>query len=160
VSPDDALGLAYRYLSRRERSVAELRAHLESRHVDAATADEVVQALTGQGYLDDRRFAGLFAQDKRELDDWGDERIRRGLTARGIDPELIEQVLSEGGGEEAERDRALGVLRRRMPGLQPGRRERERALGLLLRRGYGYELADEAVRDHLRQAAPGTRVTG
>ncbi len=36
-----------------------------------------------QGYLDDARFARMFVADKRELEQWGRERIRRGLLARG-----------------------------------------------------------------------------
>ena len=157
---EHALGLAYRYLGRRERSVAELRAHLESRQVAVEEADQVIVILIDQGYLDDRRFAQLFVQDKRELEQWGDERIRRGLSGRGIDLDLIERALSEPGGEGAQVGRALALLRRRMPDPEAGRRSRERALGLLLRRGYEYEIADEAVRAHLSQLAPGGRITG
>jgi len=150
-----ALGLAYGYVGRRERTMAELRAHLESREVDAATADAVITSLTEQGYLDDRRFARLFTEDKRQLEQWGDERIRRGLAAHGLDPELIEQAIGQDGGEEAQLDRALALLRRRLAQPEPGRRGRERALGLLLRRGYNYEIADRAVRAHLTEPGVG-----
>jgi regulatory protein len=149
VSLDRALELAYRYLSRRERTVAETRAHLRARDFDGHTADEAVAVLTEQGYLDDRRFARLFVQDKRELDQWGDERIRRDLTNRGIERELAEAALSEDRGEDRELERALALLRQRVPHPEPDRRGRERALGLLLRRGYDYELADAALRQHL-----------
>lgn len=143
-----ALELAFRYLSRRERTVAETRAHLRAQHSDPGSTEHAIATLTGQGYLDDRRFARLFVQDKRELGQWGDERIRRGLQDRGIDRELVEAALGEDGGPRQQLDRALALLRRRMPQPQPGRRERERALGLLLRRGYDYERAHEAVMEH------------
>lgn len=146
---DRALELAYRYLNRRERTVAETRAHLQAREIDGATADQAVAVLTEQGYLDDRRFARLFVQDKRELEQWGDERIQRGLANRGIERELAEEALGEDGGDRRQLERAVAVLRRRLPKPEPGRRGRERALGLLLRRGYDYELADAALREHL-----------
>ena len=148
-----ALGLAYRYVGRRERTVADVQAHLESRQVDAGTAEAVITSLTEQGYLDDRRFARVFVEDKRQLEQWGDERIRRGLATHGIDPELIAQAIGQDGEEEAELDRAVALLRRRLPQPEPGRRGRERALGLLLRRGYDYEIADRAVRAHRAQPA-------
>ena len=53
--------------------------------------------LAEQGYLDDERFARLFAEDKRGLEQWGAERISQGLVARGIDRELIDEVLGSGG---------------------------------------------------------------
>src|ERR1700759_1246898 len=68
--PERALGLAYAYLNRRERTEAEVRRHLEARGLDAAAAETAVMTLRDQGYLDDVRFARLFAQDKRHLDDW------------------------------------------------------------------------------------------
>ena len=38
----------------------------------------------------------LFAQDKRELEDWGSERIRRTLRARGVERELIDARAARG----------------------------------------------------------------
>jgi regulatory protein len=151
VSVERGLELAYRYLSRRERTVAEVRAHLQARDLGAGLAEEAIDTLTGQGYLDDRRFARLFVQDKRELEQWGDERIRRGLAARGVEPELAEAAISENGGYGPELERAVALLRRRVPNPEPDRRGRERALGLLMRRGYDYELAADAVRAHLSE---------
>jgi regulatory protein len=149
VSAERGLELAYRYLSRRERTVAETREHLASSDLDGATADQVITMLAGQGYLDDRRFARLFVQDKRELEQWGDERIRRGLESRGVDRDLAEEAIVENGGYLRELERAVALLRRRVPHPEPDRRGRERILGLLLRRGYDYELADAALREHL-----------
>ncbi|HWK16233.1 MAG TPA: RecX family transcriptional regulator, partial [Solirubrobacteraceae bacterium] len=81
-----ALALAYRYIDRRERSVEEVRRHLDAKGVQPQTTADVVRLLGEQGQLDDVRFARLFAEDKRELEGWGAERIRRGLIGRGVDP--------------------------------------------------------------------------
>jgi regulatory protein len=116
--------------------------------------DAVVEELLAEGALDDRRFARLFIQDKRELEQWGSDRIRRGLEARGIERELAEEALAGAGdsdseGADAEDDelaRAVSLLRRRFAAPPRERRERERALGVLLRKGYEYELALDAIR--------------
>jgi len=151
-----ALDQAYRYLGRRERTVSEVRRHLLARDVSEATADAVIAELMEQGALDDARFARLFVQDKRELEQWGSDRIRRALLGRGIDRELVEAALKREGAESGELERALAILRQRFPTAPEGRRERERALGLLLRKGYDLELALDAIRAH-RRAEHGAR---
>jgi regulatory protein len=147
-----ALELAYRYLARRERTVSELRRHLLGRDVDDASAAATIEELVEQGVLDDARFARMFVQDKRELDQWGSERIRRGLLVRGIDRELADAALDAGQHEEgSDLNRAVGLLRQRFPAPPQGRRERERALGLLLRKGYDPDLAIDALYVHRRE---------
>ena len=152
-----ALELAYAYVNPRDRTISEVRRHLERRGVSEDLAETAVQTLGRQGLLDDTRYARLFVADKRTLEQWGNERIRRGLFTRGIDPGLIEAALVEAadpaaGDEEAESelDRALALLRRRFPDPPQDRRDRNRALGMLLRKGYESELAVDALAAHAR----------
>ena len=139
------LDLSYRYLGHRDRTVAELRRHLEGKRVEPDTIDEVVAELHEQGYLDDARFAQRFAEDRRTLDAWGAERIERKLREAGVPAEHIEAALSTQTADEA-REAALDLLRRRLSEPPRDDRGRERALGLLVRRGYDLELAYDAVR--------------
>ncbi|MGH2891331.1 MAG: regulatory protein RecX [Solirubrobacteraceae bacterium] len=150
---DRALALGCAYLNRRERTIAEMRTHLLCRGVAEPLVDETVRTLADQRLLDDERFARLFVADKRELEHWGGERIRRGLQARGIDRELVDAALAaavDDGEPQTELDRALAVLRSRFPVPPADRRERERALGVLLRKGYESELALDALAAHAR----------
>jgi regulatory protein len=139
-----ALELAYGYLNRRDRTEAQVRRRLEQHGVDAPAIEEAIETLVDQGYLDDSRFARLFAQDKRELEQWGSDRIRRTLLDRGINRELADEAL-RAEPSETELDRALGLLRRRFSSPPRDRRERDRALGVLLRKGYDSELALDAL---------------
>jgi regulatory protein len=115
-----ALELAYRHLSRRDRTVLEVRRHLEARRIEPGTIAEALADLERQGALDDVRYARLFAEDRRRLDGWGPERI----------------------------ERLLEVLRGRVATPPRDDRERERALGLLVRRGYDLDTAYAAVRTY------------
>jgi len=146
-----ALDLSYRYLGRRDRTVAELRRHLEGKRVEPDTIDEVVAELHEQGYLDDARFAQRFAEDRRTLDAWGAERIERKLREAGVPAEHIEAALGTQTADEA-REAAIDLLRRRLSEPPRDDRGRERALGLLVRRGYDLELAYDAVRAFERAA--------
>ncbi len=154
MSEDDdrlqrSLELAYSYLNRRDRTVNEMRRYLSQHGGGGEPTEQAIELLIEQGYLDDSRYASLFAQDKRELEQWGGKRIRRALLERGIDRELVDQVTAPGeaGGEL---DRALSLLRRRFPEPPRERRERDRALGMLLRKGYDGELALDALAAYAR----------
>jgi regulatory protein len=147
-----ALDLAYRYLSRRDRTEAGVRKHLAGKDVDAVTVDQLIHELRESGYLDDARFARLFTQDKRELEGWGSERIKRALLSRGIERGLVDAVLEEERGD-GDIERALALLRRRFPSPPRERRERDRALGVLLRKGYDSELALEVLMAYSRETS-------
>ena len=157
-----ALELGYAYLNRRDRTTSEVRLQLQRRNVSDDVAEAAIATLVEQRLLDDERYARLFVSDKRELEGWGSDRIRRGLLARGIDRHDADLALeadarargagehTADGTEESELDRALAVLRRRFPTPPEDRRDRERALGLLLRKGYESELALDALAAHAR----------
>jgi regulatory protein len=148
---DLALQRAYRYLGMRDRTVAEVRKHLVAKGVAEALAEEVVDELREQGYLDDARFAQRFTEDRRRLDSWGADRIEQRLLALGVPREMIGPAVAHGA--EAELDTAVALLRRRFPAPPESSRDRDRALGMLVRRGYDLELAYDAVRALGREAA-------
>src|ERR1700761_7563071 len=93
----DAFQVAYAYLNRRERTVAEMRARLEKAELSEAEYAPVISELLELGYLDDARYARLFTEDKRNLEGWGRERIARALRARGIEREVVEAALQADG---------------------------------------------------------------
>ena len=146
---EKALAVAYRYLNRRERTQAEMRAQLSRAGAEAQDVERAIATLVEQGYLDDRRFVRLFVEDKRELEGWGSDRIRQVLLTKGVERDVIDDALAEqDSGSEIER--AVALLRRRFPSPAGDRRERERALGILLRKGYDSELALDAIAAHTR----------
>jgi regulatory protein len=146
-----ALELAYAHLNRRDRTVAEVRRHLQYHGSEAEAIERALEILQEQGYLDDARYVRLFIEDKRTLEQWGTERIGRALRERGIDHELVDDALGAPQGE-SELERALSLLRRRFPDPPRSRSERNRALGILVRKGYDSELALDALMAYARDA--------
>jgi regulatory protein len=141
-----ALDLAFRYLTRRERTVLEMRRYLEGKRVEPCAIDEALTRLEHEGYLDDARFARQFAEDKRLLEEWGADRIERRLLTLGVPATLAREAIAardRGGELEA----ACDLLQRRFPTLDDPR-ERRRAYGVLVRKGYDHELVWEAIRAH------------
>jgi regulatory protein len=142
-----ALEIALRALNSRERSEWELRQFLGRRQVAPAVVDDVVVAVVAEGLVDDAGYARRFAQDRRLLDRWGNERIARDLERRGIRRELVDEALV-GHGYEEELAVAVELLDRRFPLPFDTDRERDKAWRMLVRRGYEPELAYSAVRAH------------
>jgi regulatory protein len=147
-----ALDLAYRFLGRRDRTVAEVRERLARDEIEPDVVEEAIAELGRQGYLDDARYARRFAEDRRTIDAWGAERIERRLLAVGVDPALIAAALGERDAAD-EIEAAVAVLQRRFPRAPSNDRDRDRALGLLVRKGYDLELAYDAIRAYERDAA-------
>jgi len=152
-STERAIELAFRHLGKRDRTEAELRRHLAAKDVGEPEADAAIAEVVRMGYLDDARYARTFAEDRRNLDGWGSERIERRLLALGVDREHVATALGGRDGAE-ELEAAVELLRRRFrDGIVAQERERERALGMLVRKGYELELAHDAVRAFERAAA-------
>ena len=147
---ETALQRAYRFLGHRDRTVAELHRHLLAKGVPEDVAGAAIEELAEQGYVDDALFARRFAEDRRNLDAWGSERIERRLRELGVGREHVAAALELTAGTEM--DAAVELLRRRFPAPPETDRDRDRALGLLVRRGYDLELAYEAVRAFERAA--------
>jgi regulatory protein len=145
----DAVDLAFRFIGRRDRTVAEVRSHLLKKEVEEAAAESAVAELAELGYLDDARYAQRFAEDRINLDGWGSDRIERKLLEHGVDREHVAAAL-RGRDVGTELDAALGLLRRRWREPPATDRDRERALGFLVRKGYDLEVAYDAIREHAR----------
>jgi regulatory protein len=147
----EALDLCFTFLGYRDRTVAEVRRHLERKRVEPAAIDTAVGELERQGYLDDARFAQRFAEDRRTLDAWGSDRIERRLLALGVEPAIAAAAV-QGDDDHDELGAAVALLRRRLARAPRSDRDRDRALGLLARRGYDLDLAYDAVRAFERHA--------
>jgi regulatory protein len=150
-----ALQLACSYLDTRERTTGEVRRYLLGEGFDAAVTEHSIASLLEEGLLDDLRFARLFITDKRELGQWGAERIRRALLQRGVEPETIAAALdmgADGNVYDDELGRALELLQRRFAAPPRSRRDRDRALGVLVRKGYLPEIALDALAAYARDS--------
>ena len=145
-----AMDAAEALIARRDRSVAEVRRHLEGRRVPPAVAEQVIERLVALGYLDDEAMARRFAEQRRERDGWGRDRIVRRLRSLGVAEDAVRAAV-EGQDDGAELETAVRLLERKVR--RPlDDRARRRALGLLARRGYDEQLALAALGRYERAA--------
>lgn len=151
-----ALKHAYRYLAKRDRTVAEVRAHLVKRETDAASLEAAIGELIELQYLDDARYVQRYVEDRRRLDGWGPVRITQGLRKMGIDPPLIAPAIAAVSAESEDGDVTLAtdlVQRRFNHRPLDGDKDRQKALRAVVSKGHTLDVAYAAVRAYEERCA-------
>lgn len=140
---------AFRLLSFKPRSVAELRARLlEKDWADEATVEQVIARLRELNYLDDDQLATSFANSRLTIKPLGRVRLRRDLQRRKLPAQTVEAALDEAYTEHSEDElieRAINK-RLRLKGAPRSPEEAKKLFDYLLRRGFSYDLVLRKVR--------------
>lgn len=151
-----ALKHAYRFLTKRDRTEAEVRAHLEKRETDPASLEAAIAELLELRYLDDERYVQRYVEDRRRLDGWGPVRITQGLRKTGIDKALIAPAIAAVAEESEDDDVALAtelVQRRFNHRPLDGDKDRQKALRAVVSKGHALDVAYAAVRAYEERCA-------
>lgn len=150
-----ALDLAYKHVSQRERTERQVRDKLAAKDCTPAAIDAAVDELRRYGFLDDSRYARLFAEDKRRLQGWGERRIRMQLVRDGVARDVIDGLFADDEAALAapsELEVALALLDRKRPDLSDAK-VKARMAGMLARRGIASPTVYAALRQHQRETA-------
>ena len=137
---------AYRYLSYRARSTAEVRDKLREKEFAAEVVAEVVADLQRQKLLDDREFARRWVEARLPRA-YGARKLVQDLRHKGVAAGVVDEVLAEYASALNSGERAVDLLSKqawRYRGLAPDKAKR-RMLGFLARRGCNEEMAKAAV---------------
>jgi regulatory protein len=139
---------ALRFLSHRPRTVHEVRKALLAKGYDAGLCDQVVEEMKELGYLDDRRFAESWVEERQTGKGLGIKRIRRELVQKGVASSLVDEALGHIT-DDQQRQLAMDVAERRYLRLRGETwMNIERKLGgFLLRRGFDMEHVISVLRE-------------
>lgn len=91
------------------------------------------------GLIDDQAYARDYAQELFRHKRYGPMRVRQELRRKGIDSQLVGELLEEYGDEALLEENVRTVLERRYSGWQEDEKIRRRAFAALQRLGYTYE---------------------
>jgi regulatory protein len=161
--PAVVLDAAARFLELRSRSVDEMRRHLAAASYPADLIERAIVRLLELGMLDDRAFGRAWVESRDRARPRGEQALSRELGLKGLDRDLIAEVLAERAGEGqpdddgfgsslvvepgADRRAAEKLLARRSAALAriaDLRARRQRAYALLARNGFSPEMCREA----------------
>ena len=130
-------------LSRRDHSKKELTEKLRQKgHGEFASA--AVEKLEGYGYLDDRRFAFTFADELIRMKSYGKKRVEQELYRKGIDREIISEVVSEC---DFSAEKLPTLIERKYYRYLSDEKGVNKTVNALLRLGYSYSEIRDAIKD-------------
>ena len=131
--------------SRREYCVEDVRSKaLKALDGDFASAEEVVQSLVRDEYVDDLRFASAFARDKASLQGWGEVKIRYMLSAKKVSRDIIDVALAEIDQDKAS-SKLFKLIETKYKSLREDPQCRLKLLRYALGRGYSYDAASAVI---------------
>lgn len=112
-----------------------------SREAAQAAADHMEEL----GLLDDETYARDLARDLFLRKRYGAMKVKQELKLKGIDGELIDELLEQYGSEEAALENIRAVLDKKYAGWEEDEKTRRRAFAALQRLGYSYGLIRQAM---------------
>ena len=125
---------AMHLLESMDRTRAELEKKLQSSEYPGEAVAEALAYVESFGYLDDKRYARHYVECKKE--GRGKARLKMELAQKGVDRNIIEEVLDEAKLDDC-RDTIRELVRKRRRGDGPmDDRERQRIYGYLMRKGF------------------------
>ena len=126
---------ALQQISRRPRSVQEIKVWLKKKKLTADLIDQIVDQLLAKGWLDDAAFAHWWVEQRLAFRPKGKRVLASELRAKGVDPQLITQVLDT---VDDQQEQIVALARNRLSRLSglPSMVVRRRLQNFLLRRGF------------------------
>ena len=116
---------------------------------DRAAAQEVVDVLISEKYVDDLRYASAYARDKSAIQGWGEVKIRYMLSAKGVSRSVIDEALKEIDQDKAD-SRLEKLLQNKLKSLKDDPQVRLKLLRFALGRGYSYDEVNSLINTLLK----------
>jgi regulatory protein len=146
------LEAALRFLEARQRSTAEVRRRLSQAGYRSDLVEAAIERLTELGVVDDEAFARSWVESRDRARPRGERALRRELGLKGIEREIVDELLDERAGDapdaDADADAARRLLARHARILErvaDPRARRQRAYALLARNGFDSETATQVI---------------
>lgn len=133
-------------LEHRSHSKKELTEKIARTAASREAAQAAADRMEELGLLNDETYARDLARELFLRRRFGKARVRQELRLKGINPELIEELLEEYGDEELALENIRTVLEKKYAGWQEEEKLRRRAFAALQRLGYSYDLIRSAMR--------------
>lgn len=92
---EKALNKMADYCSKAERCTDDVRRKLIKYELSEEQRNDIIKYLIKKRFIDDKRYAILYARDKARFNNWGPQKIRFQLLNKHISSEIIDEALSQ-----------------------------------------------------------------
>ena len=148
-TPSQSLSKIKQYCAYQERCHAEVKTKLYSFGLTKDEVEEIVYVLITENYLNEERFALLFAGSKFRLKHWGRNKIRQALKYKQISDYCINKALKQF--EEADYQKTFYKLAEgKIASLKSEKNifiKKKKLRDYLIQKGFEMHLVNEAVND-------------
>lgn len=139
-SEDSLYDYAVRALSRKMRSVAELKRLMRPRvpegELGEVLVEVVVRRLKDQQYLNDSSYASAYSSFRRDNEKFGRRRVITDLKTKGVHGDVIEKAVSDAYAGVNEDEHARAFLRRKRLKQPQNNKDAARIFRALIRAGF------------------------
>ena len=140
-SEDALYDYAVRALSRKMRSVAELKRLMRPRvpkgELGELLVEVVIRRLKDQNYLNDSSYATSYSSFRRDNEKFGRRRVITELKVKGVHGDVIEKAVDDTYAGVNEEEQARAFLRRKRMKKPTNNKEAARIFRALVRAGFG-----------------------
>ncbi|CAK8053649.1 recombination regulator RecX [Eupransor demetentiae] len=141
-----ALKLALNYLGPSLRTVQQIQKRLLDKEVQPAIADQVIEQLKEQGYLDDASYAKHYLVNKKVFQPKGPLLISRDLKQAGVSDEIIEATMPDyTWDEQIEIASKIASKVARSHRREPQRSQVQRINQSLVQKGFSFDVAQRVI---------------
>ena len=137
---------ALRLLEYRERSEQEIKERMARKNYNERLIKSTIEFLKNHNLVNNRRFARMWAEScqRRSYGRW---KVQTDLNKKGIDKEIVEEVLRESYSKVDEIQVALALIQKKWPSLKKEENALLRRVSdFLKRRGFPFEVIAEVIR--------------
>lgn len=153
-SREVAMQQALLFLGYRARSTQEVRANLEKHEIPEAVIAATLERLQANGLLNDQDFARAWVENRNTFRPRSRRALALELRQKGLDAEIVQEVLAENVNEEVLALEAARKYVRRVASLD-WQEFRQKLGGFLGRRGFSYAMTAPVVRQLWAELHPG-----
>jgi regulatory protein len=134
---------AYRFLSYRPRSVAEMHRYLAAKEIAEPVIIQLIDYFTEQQLLDDHAFARYWVEQRETFKPRSSFALRQELRQKGISAHIIDAALA--GLDEQQAARKAALKKVRLWANLPREQFRQKAGSFLQRRGFSYQVIEPVI---------------
>lgn len=150
---DWARQIVLRLLTNAPKTRSQLHQALLRRNCPEEVADAVLDRMEQVGLVDDAAYAAMYVHSQQAGKGLARRGLAYGLRRKGLDDDLVQEVLDRVD-PRAEEELARGLVERRLARLHglPRDVQVRRLAGMLARKGYGAEVSRRVIREVLDEA--------
>ena len=137
-----------RLCSRSEQCSADIRKKIIACDIDDELADEIIEKLIDEKFIDDERYVRAYVKDKFRFNKWGRIKMRHYLRAKGLSNELIQK-----GFDTIDEDEYIKVLLKTMKDKAKTIKKNDRfeKMGQLIRFAQNRGFEPELIHRHINE---------